>query len=292
MTILDWKRKIEVRVAGLTFSEGKIAFELKRESNSTPAKGTITLTNLSRDHEQVIEKGVADETATVVLSAGYQDRQSILFDGYIQRVERTQDIESLTRTTTITLAAAVIARHRLQGVSRFSFKGDRPLRSLASLMVADMGLILGPLDAIPDETISGSAYSYSGPSAEGLTALLTGYGIQWYEDDGVIRFNSKDLTNQHDLSSVLVLKKETGLIGSPSVSDKGVLTRSTLKPLIKLGGVVRLDSETTKGLWKVISLYHAGDNWRGEFQTELNLRQLQIYDQTTLDQLAVLPESF
>ena len=97
---LDWQRRIVVRVADLTISEPKIEFEIRRDSNETPAAGTVTLFNLARETEQRIEK----HGEALTLSAGYAENEGIIYDGDIQRVERTSNIDEKTRTTKIELA--------------------------------------------------------------------------------------------------------------------------------------------------------------------------------------------
>ncbi len=281
--MLDWKRQIFVTVAGQTLNRQKIEIEIKREASETPATGTIIIYNLSRDTEQqIFERG-----ESIIISAGYGDRTNIIFDGAVQRVEKEHDITQRTRTTSITLAGANVAVNKLSGVSTIGFSGSRPLRSVVSLLVADLDLILGPLDAIPD--IEVSDYSFSGQTAKALTTLLAGRGVHWYEQDGTIRFNSSALHQQSD-GNLITLSPETGLIGSPSITDDGVATRSTLKPQAKIGDPLYLTSDTITGAWKIVSLLHKGDNWQGDFFTELSLKP--VYDQATLNQLNALPQGF
>ena len=69
------------------------------------------------------------------------------------------------------------------------------MRAIVRDLVNDMDaadplsrISVGPLRAIP-ESASVTDFAYSGSASEGLTILLSKFGLTWFEDDGVIRFN-------------------------------------------------------------------------------------------------------
>ena len=103
-------------------------------------------------------------------------------------------------------------------------------------LIADMGLRAGPLDAIPADA-KVPDFAWSGKSTDAMTSLLSGRAIRWYEEDREIRFASSAEQIQAD-AEMLLLRKDTGLIGAPSITEEGmVLTRSTLKPAVKMGRI-------------------------------------------------------
>lgn len=268
MLVGAWIRTVSVTLENTVFEDLKISFAVKKESSLTPAIGEVVLYNLSVDREnQIAEAGQA-----VRIDAGYKGNTSIIFEGFTQRVDRDHDLSAKERKTTITLAAAKVAKKNLNGVSTFSFDGDRSIREIVRRLVTDIGLTVDDiaLAVIPDESIS--TYSVSDESAAALTRLLEPRQIYWYEDDGAARFNLPG--KAEPIGLLYQLSPATGLIGSPSITERGVKTRSTLNPKIRLGDRVEVDSAVITGTFKVITLLHSGDNWRGDFFTETELAEL------------------
>lgn len=264
----NWLRKITVTVGNTVFEDLKIAFTVKKESSSTPASGEVALYNLSVDREaQVSEDGMP-----IRIEAGYAGNTATIFEGVVQRVDRAHDIAAHERKTTIALGAAKVAPKNLNGISTFGFDGDRSIREIAKRLVTDIGLVVddSALAVIPDELIH--AYSISGESASALTQLLQPRNIHWYEDDGAVRFNRPGKAEPAGL--LYHLDAETGLIGSPAITERGVKSRSTLLPQIHLGDRVALKSKVITGTFKVVSVAHGGDNWTGNFFTDIELAEI------------------
>jgi len=267
-SMLNWIRKIAVTVGDTVFEDLKIAFTVKKESSSTPATGEVTLFNLSVDREAQI----SDDGVSIRIEAGYAGNIAIIFEGFVQRVDRAHDIAAHERKTTIALGAAKVAKANLNGISVFAFDGDRSIREIAKRLITDIGLRVddSALAVIPDELIH--AYSVSGESASALSQLLEPRDLYWYEDDGAVRFNRPGKAEpagiQYDLN------KSTGLVGSPAITERGVKTRSTLLPQIHLGDRVDLKSEVITGIFKVVTVVHSGDNWTGNFFTDIELAEL------------------
>ena len=272
MTALFWKRAIRIQVAGLTITAPHIAIDIRRESNATRPAGTVTIHNLSRDHERLIyERG-----RKITVSAGYGDALGLLFDGAVQRIDRER--EGLTRKTKIALGGQSVAAGRLGGTTNVSYKGAVKLRQVVRDLAGHLKMTAGPLEAIPAD-LEIRDWAWWGSTSKALTKILSLNKLSWYEDDGVIRVTKPGVA-QSDGASV-VLSPTTGLIGAPTITDDGTgkragaRARSLLNPLFILGGKVTLESETIKGTWKTVALRHHGDNWTSaNFYTELELKKL------------------
>lgn len=262
MTLL-WLRRIEVHVADLVISKPKIAVSMKREVSSTPVSGHVSIYNLSVDRERSINR----VGAPLSIVAGYEAAPALIFEGTIQRLERER--KGLTRETKLILGGAVVAVEKVGGeVFALSYAEPVPVRTIASDIVARMGLTLGPLDAIPAN--EQRPWAYTGSGAAQLNILERGSQWRWYEDDGTIKFNQPRQA-QSDADRVEV-SPETGLLESPSITEDGARCRTLLNPRFKLGGIVDLKSEALTGTYKIIALTHEGDNWTGRFLSELELR--------------------
>lgn len=269
-----WKRKIRLQIAGLIITEPHISLDIRRESNPTRPSGTVTIYNLSRDHEQAIyERG-----RTIKVEAGYGVALGLLFDGAVGQVERER--EDLTRKTKISLAAVSAGNDRLNGITNRSYDGPVKLRQVVRDLASDLKMEAGPLNAIPSD-LEVRFYWAGGKTTDALSSYLGRHGLTWYDDDGLIRVTRPGQA-QPDAAD-MTLSPENGLIGAPTVTDSGTgkdkrdgaRARSLLNPVFALGGRVTLESETLTGTYKVVTLRHHGDNWTSRnFYTELDMKKL------------------
>ena len=264
MAIL-YGRRLIVEVAGLTIEGLRITVDVAKQMDPTQDKGKVSIYNLSDANEQrIYERG-----GPIKIQAGYPETVSILFEGFVQRVVRAR--EDLARITHISLGDKVRGKETLGGVFLFSYAGQVSSRQIATDIIGAMGLEAGPLDAIPAGATFENFY-YPGVASLALEALLRPVNCHWFEEDGVIRINSASVT-QADGRTVAV-NVDTGLIDSPITTDEGAEVRVLLNPLIKLGSVLEIESESVKGSWKVVGMRHYGDNWEGQFETFCDLRAL------------------
>lgn len=262
-----WKRTIVVRVAGLEISAPKISVDIKLDTESTANTGTVTVHNLSKTHEQlIVERGVAIE-----VDAGYGSQIGRIFTGSVQRVERER--EGLERMTKIAVSSSEIEAEKLGGFTMRTYQGAYSVRSIVSDIVQlDMQLPLGDLTPIP-ESLTTNNWQWAESSREALKNLLKTHGITAYQDgDGVLQFNRAGMRSQ--VAATITLNRNNGLVETPSVTDKGVRARSLLNPAMRIGDVLRLESELITGEYKITTLSHTGSNWDDNLYTELEASHL------------------
>ena len=265
-----YSRRIKTTVAGLIIEDLRQSLSIERHSDPTQDRGSIAIYNLSPAHESRIR----DRGGPITIEAGYPDTLALVFDGEVQRAIRAR--ERTARITRITIGDQVRQKDRLGGVSNRVYPGVENVRRIATDLITDMGLQPGPLDAIPDSATFEDFHWAGFPSAGGLRAVLNGSEpslahIQWHEADGVVRFSAPGEA-QVDAPTI-VLSPETGLIESPIVTDEGAEARSFLNPAIVLGCLIDLKSAALSGLWKVVALRHTAENWSGDFETGMDLRE-------------------
>ena len=262
-----WQHKVEATIAGIRISDPKIQFSIKRESDSTPPSGFVSIFNLSVDTErQIHERG-----KTIILNGGYGNNLGLLFDGAVQKVERERI--KLSRITTIKIAGKVVEKETLSGVTNRSYNGDIPVRQIVTDIATDINMKTGPLNLIPADAVIHN-WHYTGRASNALTIAIRDHGLTWYEDDGVIRVNKPGRNTQQADAETVSISEENGLIGAPSVTDQGVRIRCLLRPTVRIGHIVNLKSLATTGRFKIVAIHHVGDNWTGSFYSELDLREL------------------
>ena len=245
----------------------RITVELDRHIDRTQDRGRVSIYNLSREHE----KRIYERGGPITVSAGYPQTLAIIFDGEVQRVIRAR--EQLAKITHIKIGDQVRHKSRLGGVYNGSFAGPEPTRRIATDIIESLGLIVGPLDNIPEGATFDNFY-WTGPADSALDALLRPVKCTWFEADGVIRINRVGMV-QPD-APMIMLSPENGLIDSPIPTDEGAEVRMFLNPAVVMGAVIDLTSSDLSGRWKVVrGTRITADNWSsGRFETFCDLREI------------------
>lgn len=261
-----------------------IRFRIKREATSTPAEGEVDIYNLNESNETRIR----ERAVRVVLEAGYQDKLDCIFDGAVRRVERHRS--NLDRVTRIHVGGKT-AREGAERRSIFmrTYQGTVSIRDIIRDAVNHMGLELGPLDLIPEDADEHD-FTYNGSTQLMMTERLRPLGIEWYEENGVIRFSRYRMT-QDDRPEGITISEHSGMIGVPTVTDDGIRVSTLLDARIQLDTRIQIEStvlqqaasgdaineraaELDGGFWKVVELEHRGDNREGEYMTTMEGRPL------------------
>ena len=263
--MIIYGRRIEVSIAGLLVTEPKMAIEVERKADEEAPDGQVEIYNLAAERAAQIE----NRGEAITIAAGYGDRTAIIFEGAVDRVvQARRNLEHITR---IELGSSVHSVRLLGGITVRTYAGDVPVRTILADVVSDLGLILGPLDAIPAGVMARN-WEWASRSDAALTALVRRASAYWYEDDGVIRFNA--VGRPQAGVPPFVLSPDTGLLGAPARSDDGVEALGFLNPIARIGAVVDLQSEHIAGRWKLVALSHRGDNWTGQFVTAYTLQPI------------------
>lgn len=261
-----------------------IRFRVKREATATPAEGEIDIYNLNESNETRIR----ERAERILLEAGYENRLDTIFDGVIRRVERQR--EGLDRIVRIHVGGKISnskAQHR--SIFNRTYQGTWLVRGIIRDAVEHLGLELGDMSLIPSDAVE-TDFKYNGATQLMMQERLRPLGIEWYEENGVVRFSRFGRTGD-DRGGGVVISERTGMIGVPTVTDDGIRVTSLLDARIHLDTRISIESavlnqaasgdaineraaELDGGFWKVIELEHRGDNREGEFSTTMEGRPL------------------
>ena len=255
----------EVRIENLL-----IRFRLHREATATPAAGTVDIYNLN----DMSETRIRERGQQVQLEAGYVGQVDQIFDGRVRRIERQR--ENLDRITRIHVGGSASVE-TTRSVFVRSYEGSIAVRDLVRDGVEELDLTLGPIDLIPESAVEVD-FTYTGPTRLMLTERLRPLGLEWYEDDGGVVRISRIQQTADDRPDGVVISEQTGMIGTPTVTDDGLRVQSVLDARLRLDTRVRVVSkvaEVDDRAWKVVDVEHAGDNRDGEFVSTVELRPLE-----------------
>ena len=256
-----------------------IRFRLRCEATDTPPSGHVDVYNLNeRSEVRIRERG-----RLIKLFAGYEgDELPIIFDGNVRRVERLR--AELDRITRMHVGGRPEVDAPARSIFMRSYEGEVPVRDIVADGVDVLGLELGPTDLIPADAVE-SDFVYNGPTRTMITQRLRPLGVEWYEEAGVARF-SKFKEASDDRPEGIVISEQTGMIGTPTVTDDGIRVPTLLDARLRLGVTFTVKSsvidaplaenlraaEIEDGRWKAIDVLHVGDNREGPFRTEVEGR--------------------
>ena len=280
----------------LRISDLRIRFQIRHEATPTPATGEISIYNMSPDNERRVRaRGVR-----VQLLAGYDDLQGIIADGDIRHINRER--EGLDRITKIAFGGQVMKR--AEAVFDKTYEGAVAVRDIVAEAVTAWNLDTGPLDAIPDVTVTDYTSGIVKVSTA-LTRLLDPLGVDWFINGRTIQFRLRGASGD-DRPDPIRISTDTGMIGTPTTLDVsdieqsaearqarlqrlrlpdgtplvtepdmrefgGVRVRTLLDPRLGLDDEITVESEVLEsdGPYIVVAADHSGDTRGTEWYSEL-----------------------
>ncbi len=290
-TTRQWKRAAQVVLGksgtGLLIERLRMSFEVTKSADKTPNEATIKIYNLTQAHEAQIK----DEFADVMLSAGYEGALRMLFRGNITGVYKYREgkdriLEIQAGDGDADYRAAVMNETLAAGTTNAQVI-DRAVGSFQGVGKTQKGYT-----QVQERTrLRGKVLS--GATRNVLSDLARASGARWSIQDGqlVLVAASGVLPDE-----AIVINAQTGMVGAPELSDKGVSIKCLLNPLLKIHGAVKLHNNSIKqqsrpkaaaaakeqqqpkkepmrmdpdGLYKVIELKHKGDNRGSDWVSEL-----------------------
>ena len=243
--------------ASITVDGLRIRFQINRSIKPSQAS-SVMITNLAAATATRIEEG-----ETLRLTAGYRDgRSGILMLGAITDVDSRR--EGVDRTTTITMD---VGKDRSELRFAQSYGAGATAHIVLQDIAAAMGLSLGDLAGIADEPLP--YYAADLPVDAAMTAILRPLQTVATEVDGQLVFTPMGAEPGHSGTGAITVSEETGLVGSVTVTDKGVKCKMLLEPRAYPGTMMMLESEEVTGTYRITETINRGDSWGGEWVTEI-----------------------
>lgn len=266
----------------------RTTFEIEKNTQEEPNFHTIRVLNLKPERRKEFEQadmrvrlyaGYAEEDGALLLAAGAVVDAYSFHDGPDWITElRVADGYIEIRDTAVSLGYQ-------GGVSSATI-----LRDVARQM--GLPLLLGA--DVPERTWA-NGFSFYGPARNALHKVVSGAGAEWSIQNQELQVIAKKGVTRRQ---AIVLAADSGLIGYPqrthenarekaTVTDKttgkdarlvsaqqqrhGWRVTSLLLPTVNPGDLVKMESKSVEGFWRVESLRHVGDSHGGDWQTELQL---------------------
>ena len=270
--LFDRKYRIrfgQPRAAGRELSGLRIAFAIERDSSSESNAATIQIWNLSEtSRAEILRSG-----ATVSHEAGYGRELGMIFQGNDFKVNIRRELPDVV-TEIKTQDGGFQLRSNIVNIG---FELGSSIRDVVSQIMGtfqDLTTNAKEILTVPADQLS-EGWIASGTAKKVLDDLLKPRGIQWSVQDGEIRLVADDKTSNDGavrLSAGSETLKGTGLVGSPTKTEDGIIVTSLLNPKIRPYRQIVVESRDINGIYKVDKVTHRGDSWGGDWYTVAECR--------------------
>lgn len=266
----NWNRHFEVQIAdsngkGISLSDFKVVFDIKRNDNQWPATATVTIYNLAPETKRRI---MQREYSRITLIAGYDGLQrsppavvpasevgrvreiaagdvnnpdganfGVIFSGDIAFT--VEGKENITDHYLVIQAADGDKAFREATINASLAKGYtlRDEYELLMKYLAPYGIQKGVEPVFPD-TVYPRAASYYGRVSDYLSRLAEDVQATWQFSFGKVDFIQKDMARQQ----TVILHADNGLVGTPQRTlNGGVNVKCLINGFIHLHGLIQLD---------------------------------------------------
>jgi hypothetical protein len=251
--------------------ELRVAFSASRTISGSANPFEIKIFNLNAGHRNSVGK----EFDEVQLEAGYVPPEGggnlgIIAKGFVRDVQHDRDGPDII--TTLTCGDGDKA-FRKAAISK-TFPTGTPVKDIVEEIYGKMqpfGVEKGEWKFPDDIRTIKRPYSICGGCARELNVLGRSNDFYWSVQNGVMEVIPAD---DHLAGSVLI-SAETGMIGSPTITDNGVKVKCLLNPGIRPNRTVIVKSEVLEmnaedDTYRVSQVDFSGDNQTGDFVADVH----------------------
>lgn len=258
----QWSLSIYSEKEAILVDQLKISFDITKSTDSTPNPATIKVWNMTRAH---IEQALNGDFKNIALSVGYNEL-CLIFKGDISKTKVERDgVDSI-----------------LNFECADGFKAYTDSRIMLTLpRGADDKAILKHLGAtlknvtegateVPNKRKLPRGKVLNGDSRKLLDNVAKNNNADWSIQDGKLVFIPKGAVLN---DKAFLLSQETGMVGLPEKTDKGLDVKCLLNPRLKIGGQIEVKSmfKAFNGLYKIVKIQHSGTGGDGDWLSRLSV---------------------
>lgn len=266
----------------------RITFDVEKTAAEEPNVHTIRVYNLQPDRRREFE----ENDLRVRLYAGYAEEDGALLMAAGAIVDAFSYVDGPNWITELRVADGYI-EIRDTAVSLGYSEGvvsSAILRDVAGQM--GLPLLLG--EDVPERSWT-NGFSFYGPARVALHKVVSGTGAEWSIQNQELQVVAKRGVSRRQ---AFVLAADSGLVGHPERTSENAREKAKVKdvttgndarlvsarqqrqgwritslllPTINPGDLVKMESRTVTGFWRVESVHHQGDSNGGDWQSELQL---------------------
>ncbi len=230
-----------------------IKFDCEHRITQYPNEATVTIYNLSRDNQKKLtEKDV--ESTDIEVTAGYWPPDGapdygVIFKGKVRHVEVSRLPDMVTVATRIYCGDADDG-YQWGNVNKTFPKGGNDPETIATeavdqMIAKDSSIFLKLMEFELSEP-EPRATTIHQSSKDVLNDISRRHDMHWQIQDGGFEMYPKKQTA--DPTVVGVISKDTGMVGTPKITDVGVNVTTLLMHRLRPGRLVELKSDSAMSL--------------------------------------------
>lgn len=264
-------RRVRCTVGTLEVSALSIVFKVTKSLKPEPNTCEVKIYNLSAEHRGQIATA---KKLPLRLEAGYADGMATIFLGEVRTMQSVFDNTETITTLSTGDSEKEVQKNRLNVPIGAGASPDYVMGQLAQALGVSPGNVAAAqskLRAKGYADVYGKRAVISGHVSQEMSDLCKSAGLEWSIQDG--RMQILDLNQPLD-GQAFELSSDTGMVGSPTVDQKGfVEVKSFLNPLMNPGKKVSLEAENIKGGYRIIHVEYSGDTHGNEWYSTINCQK-------------------
>lgn len=268
--------------AGKRLEGLRVKFKCEKTLKGSPNKAEIEIYNIADDTRNML----LNQKTRVRLAIGYLGFQP---DGFLgSGFGSSKNVETVfvgnickfnsNNTPTQSEGVDIITKVELAdgGNAYRNARLDKGFPPGANLKMAiddvakALGLPKSAFSAIPNVKIA-HGIALSGLAKDHLDILTKPYGLEWSIQDETLQITQVKNTSS---DATIVLTPQSGLVGIPNVTDKGVEIKSLVQPQLRPGRRILVESKAMTGIFKINKVTHEGDSHEGAFLSKCECTKL------------------
>lgn len=263
-------RESQITIGNLELTGHRAVFSIVKTLEPEPNSCDLTVYNLNPSQRAELQELQPKKGATrgipVRIEAGYKEGKSLLWLGDLRTVSSVTDGPNWV--TRLSSGDGEKATKNSRIAVPYGPRTD--VGTALRAMVRHLGVDEGNVAQVAAQIRLGKAGKLftsgkvlRGPVARVISDFAESADLEWSIQDGAIQFLDR---GQVRAGTAVLLSKETGLVGSPSVDNEGILTAQSLMiPDIKPGVLVVVKSKHVSGNYRAELVQWDGDTRGGDW---------------------------
>lgn len=267
-----FKRSIRVVVSTIEIRDLDMTYQVHRSLKPEPNTAELTILNLNPDHRSALEQM---KFAPVQIDVGYEDGTSTLFLGDLRTAMTVHEgPDFITRLSSGDGEKAVKKSRAAITLKKGVARPDTVLEAVARSIGVGEGNLKQAVDRIkaagfPNHFSEGAVVS--GSAFREMNAICKSLNLTWSIQNNALQILPLGVALA---GQAIVVSPNTGMIGSPTVDNDGVLhVKTLLIPDLFPGRKLVLESERLKGQYRVESCSYSGDTSGGDWYIDIEAKR-------------------
>jgi hypothetical protein len=248
-------------------------FNIEKTLKAEPNTLSLQVYNLSESTRRLFE---GSQKLTVQLEAGYQGETALLWLGEARAAWSTREGPDIITHIESGDGEKEHRTSRIQLCYGPKIPVSVALTNLATAMGVGLGNTVATAQVLQASGVNTFNGVLSGSASRRLTDFCRSVGYEWSIQNGALQFvKIGALVNQASNGpNGFLLSSDTGMIGSPTVDNNGIVTTEVLiTPGIIPGSLVSLQGEFLQGSYRVQRCRYQGQTWGNSWSIGLEMKR-------------------